>query len=97
MFSKHGTRKISVASASSNLGNNGKVKIALIEKKVAVLVDGEVFWRLLSINFAMFRFNAMVKGMWLRKLQRPLMDIGEDHRRYAIKCQYFQKDEKDAH
>lgn len=90
MLLTHGTRKTFDASASNKAGNNSRIKIKTVDSKGAVLFGMKVFWRLLSIIFAMF--NAMVKRMWLRKLQRPLMDIGEDHRRYANKCRPLQKD-----
>ena len=80
------------ASSSNKVGNNSRVKTKTIDGRGAVLFGMKVFWRLLSISFAMFTFNAMVKSMRLRKLQRPLMDIGEDRRRYSDKCQPLQKD-----
>jgi hypothetical protein len=93
MLSTHGIRKTIDASSSNKVGNNSRVKTKTIDGRGAVLFGMKVFWRLLSISFAMFTFNAMVKSMWLRKLQRPLVDIGENHRRYSDRCQPFQKDE----
>jgi hypothetical protein len=66
------------ASASNKVGINSRVKTKTIDGRGAVLFAMKVFWRLLSISFAMFTFNAMVKRMRLRKLQRPLMGIGEN-------------------
>ena len=89
MLSTHGIRKTPEVSASNMRVNNSRVKIKAIDSKGAVLFGVKVFWRLLSISFAMFMFNAMVTRMWLWKLQRPL--IGENYRRYANKCQTLSK------